>query len=143
MVAKVSRNVYEVIELVEKEKSRADKIRVLKSHDTWALRDVLRGAYDDIVVWSLPPGSPPYEPAPEFSPPSSLFKQHLKFKYFVKGLVGDQLNPIKREKMFIDMLESVHPKDAELLVKMKDKKPLSAGVTKKLVQEAYPDLIKR
>ena len=64
-----------------------------------------------------------------------------KAKYFVKGLIGDQLNPIKREKMFIDMLESVHPKDAELLLAMKDKKILAKSVTRKLIQEAFPNLI--
>lgn len=143
MVAKVSRNVHEVIELVMKEKSRAKKISLLQQYDTWALRDVLRGTYDDMVQWLVPLGDPPYEPAPEENPPSSLFKQHLKFKYFVKGLAGDQVNSVKRERMFIDMLEAVHPKDAELLLKMKDKKQLGNGITKKLVQEAYPDLIKR
>lgn len=143
MVEKVSRNVYEVIEIITKQEKRADKISALQKHDSWALRDVLRGAYDDLVQWSLPQGDPPYEPAPENNPPSSLFRQHTKFKYFVKGLAGDQVNPIKRERMFIDMLESVHPKDAELLLKMKDKKQLGKGITKKLVQEAYPELIKR
>jgi len=43
--------------------------------------------------------------------------------------------------MFIDMLEGIHPKDAELLILMKDKKSLAKGITKKLVEEAFPKLI--
>lgn len=136
-------NVYEVIERVTKEKNRANKISILQKNNSWALKDVLRGTYDDLVQWTLPEGNPPYEPAEEHSCPSSLFKQHKHFKYFVKGLEGDQVNNVKRERMFIDMLESIHPKDALLLLKMKDKKQLGVGITKKLIQEAYPDLIKR
>lgn len=141
MVNKVSRQVYEVLELVEKEKSRPKQIKLLQDYSTGALKDVLRGAYDDLVQWNLPSGTPPFEPAPAENPPSSLYRQHLKFKYFVKGLVGDKMLPPKREKIFIDMLESVHPKDAEVLCLMKDKKQLGKGITKKLVQEAFPKLI--
>lgn len=142
MVNKVSLDIYEILELVTLEKNRAKKISILQQYNTWALKDVLKGTYDDIVQWSLPVGDPPYEPAPESNPPSSLFKQHKNFKYFVKGLIGDKVNPIRRERMFIDMLESIHPKDAEVLLKMKDKKSLGNGITKKLVQEAFPGLIK-
>ena len=50
----------------------------------------------------------------------------------------------KREKMFIGMLETVHPHDAPLLIAMKDKRfqGLYKGVTKLAVQEAWPSLIK-
>lgn len=133
--------VFEVLELASKAKTRQEKIEVLRKHESWALKDLLRGAYDDLVQWNLPPGAPPYEAAAESSVPSTLHNQHKKFKYFVKGLAGDQVNPIKRERMFIDMLESVHPKDAELLVLMKDKKTLAKTVTRKLVEEAFPNLI--
>ena len=47
----------------------------------------------------------------------------------------------QREKIFLDILESVHPGDAELLVQMINKKLEVKGITKKLVQEAYPNLI--
>ena len=65
-----------------------------------------------------------------------------KFKYFVKGLrESNRLPAVKREKIFIDMCESVHPRDAELLVAMINKEPPTKGITKELVKEAFPDLI--
>ena len=133
--------VFEVIELANRARTREEKLAILRKHESWALKDVLRGAYDNLVQWNLPPGDPPYEPAAESSIPSTLHNQHRKFKYFVKGLAGDQVNPIKREKMFIDLLESIHPKDAELLLLMKEKKNLAKSVTRKLVEEAFPNLI--
>lgn len=134
--------VFEILERFEKAKSRKEKIAVLQQNNIMPLRDVLQGTFDDRVQWNLPSGTPPYtENIPE-SVPSTLLKQHLKFKYFVKGVpTSENLIKPKREKMFIDILESVHPEDAKILVSMINKKPPVKGLTKKLVQEAYPDLI--
>jgi len=141
MVNKVSLNIFEIINKVKSAKSKKDKIAALRENDCPALGDVLRCFFDDIVNFSLPPGLPPYEPAKEESVPSNLHKQIQKLKFFVKGLEGDKLPSIRRERMFIDMLEAIHPADAELVLKMKDKETLGGGITKKLVQEAFPKLI--
>lgn len=132
---------YEVLEKFEATKSRKDKIAVLKENDTPALRDYIRCLYDDRVQFNLPGGKPPYNANLPESYPSTWHKQHMKLKYFVKGLIGDQMKQIKRESMFISVLESVHPKDAEVLVDMINKKATAKGFTKKIVQEAFPNLV--
>lgn len=141
-VNKLSLQVFEVIERASSAKTKAEKIKILRDYESWALKDVLRGAYDAKVQWLLPAGVPPYEANDAHNHPSNLYKQHKQFTYFVKGGRGDSMVPFKREVMFIRMLEAVHPKEAELLLKMKDKKQLAKGITKKLVQEVYPDLIR-
>ena len=50
---------------------------------------------------------------------------------------------MKREKMFLDILEVIHPKDADVVVGMINKKMPYKGITKKLVQEALPGLISK
>jgi len=66
----------------------------------------------------------------------------MNFKFFVKGVKSsDDLLNVKRERMFVDILESIDPRDAEILVAMINKKPPAKGLTKKIVQEAMPDLI--
>lgn len=142
MVNKTTYNVHEILEQVSKAKSRTDKINILKSNqNNWAMKDILRGTFDDLVTWNLPNGKPPYEPADERSTPSNLMKHNKKFAYFIPNGPGSKMASVKREKIFLDMLETVHPKDAELLVGMINKKMPVKGVTKKLVQEAFPDLI--
>jgi hypothetical protein len=134
--------VYEILERVGKETKRQEKINILQKHkDITALKDVCRGFFDDVVQWNLPPGKPPYEPCTEESVPSTLRKQNQQFRYFVKGGQGDRLPAFKREKIFIGVLESIHPADAEIVISMTNKKPTTKGFTKKLVQEAFPDLI--
>lgn len=142
MVNKVTKHVFEIIESVSKAPKRADKIAILQQHqNVWALKDLLRGNYDDRVQWNLPKGSVPYTPAEERSVPSNFMKQNVKFKYFVKGGVGDQMPSVKRERIFLDMIETIHPKDAELVIAMVNKNLKIKGLTKKLVEEAFPGLI--
>ncbi len=136
-------DVFEVFDKFEKAKTRKEKIQILQENDCAALRDVCRGYFDDIVQWNLPEGRPPFTPNIPQSVPSTLLKQNRQFKYFVKGLDGDSMPAFKREKMFISLLESVHPMDAEILISMVNKKPTVKGLTKKLVEEAFPKLIVR
>lgn len=134
--------VFEIFESFEKASTKKDKIEVLRKNEIMPLLDVLRGTFDEAIQWNLPGGTPPYTPNVPESAPSSLLKQHLNFKFFVKGLrESERLNTIRRERMFIDMLESIHPKDAQILVNMINKQSPVKGLTKALVKEAFPNLI--
>ena len=138
--------VHEILEKANKAKSKKEKIAVLQEHNCLALRDILRGAYDDLIEFILPEGEPPYQEddAPAGYSQSSLLQQTRKFRYFVKGGPGERVNPIRREKIFVEILESVHPKEAELVILMKNKNLGSVykSITKKIAQEAFPNLIK-
>ena len=109
--------------------------------DVPAFKDILRGMFDDTLEFLLPEGKPPYTPNIPESVPSTLLKKHRDFGYFVKGGPGRDLPAYKRERMFIELLESVHPDDALLVLAMVGKKPPFKGLTKKLVKEAFPNLI--
>jgi len=144
--------VYEVLEKAAEAKTKEEKVEILQKNNSLALRSILRGGMDDTIQFILPEGMPPYDV--ELAERSGFTRgaiqsQCKRFKFFIKGGEGERLNTIRRETMFINMLESVHPKEAELLVMMKDKKLIKKtgtahykGVTKKLVQDAFPNLIK-
>ena len=53
------------------------------------------------------------------------------------------MNQVKRESLFISLLETIHPKDAELFLEAKDKNLKYKGITKKLVMDAFPNLIRK
>jgi len=133
--------VHEVLEEVSKQKSKKDKVAILKKNETWGLKDVIRGSMDPTVVWNLPPGAPPYTPSPEQSAPANLQRENKKFTYFVKGGKGDQVATYKRENIFIGMLEGIHPKDAEYVIAMINKET-PKGLTKAIIHEAFPGLLK-
>ena len=71
---------------------------------------------------------------------SSLRKEWTKLYNFVKG-GNDSLASLRRESMFINILELLHPRDAEILVLAKDKRLQEKyNITLTVVQEAYPDI---
>lgn len=135
--------IHEILSRAAEAQTRVEKVEILREYNTLALRDVLKGAYDDAVEFIIPKGTPPYNPARPESVPSNIRKQSSKFRFFVRGGPGEQLPKVKVEQMFIKILEVIHPDDAKVIVMMKDKALEGAykGVTKKLTMEAFPGLI--
>lgn len=133
--------VYEVLDEVRKKRSKADKVKVLQDNESWALKDIIRGAMDSTVEFNLPEGPPPYTPNRAESTPSNLLKRNKEFRNFVKGGPGDKMPSYQRENKYVQLLEGIHPEDAKLVIKMISKeKP--EGLTRPTVDEAFPGLLR-
>lgn len=130
--------IHEVLEETVKKRHKADKIQFLQENESWALKDILRGTYDETIRWNLPVGAPPYEPSQPHNHPSHLTKEHKKFQYFLVN--GPDMPKFKREKLYLGLLEGIHPKDAEIVINMTNKKAID-GISKPIVEEAFPGLI--
>jgi hypothetical protein len=135
--------IHEVLTRVSTRQTKEERIEVLKQYNCLALRDILKGGFDDTIEFILPEGAPPYEPASEENPPSTLHKVSKNFRYFAVGGPGERMPKARVEQMLIRMLEAIHPKDAELVIAVKDKQLAGRyrGLSKKLVQETFPTLI--
>jgi hypothetical protein len=131
--------VAEFLENVSKLKTKAEKVEALRHNDSTVLRMVLQGAFDPNVKWLLPPGNPPYKPNELTDQEHMFIREHRKIPYFIEGFYPN-LKQIKREAMFIEMLESISPKDAAMLCAVKDKKLPFKGINADIVTEAFPDL---
>ena len=134
--------IYEILEAASKARLKADKIKILKDHDSWALRDVLRATYDKKIEFLIPDGEPPYTPNKPESVPSNLLRKNVDFKYIVKGGIREDMPAFKREKIYIGLLESIHPKDAKVVINMVNRKRPAPGITENIVKEAFPSLFK-
>ena len=134
--------IYEILERVANTKGRDAKCDVLRQNKCAALTDLLRCAFDDTIRFTIPVGTPPYTPRdPEGK--GTFRDQNINLTFFVKGGRGDQMAQFEREARFIKVLESIHPKDAEMLILAKDKKAPAKSLTKKLVEKAFPGLIRK
>ena len=160
--------VYEVLELASKQKSNAKKVEVLKTYEHDSLKAVFIWNFDESVISLLPEGDVPYGNADEQSVYSgtlsdnlakeaaggasatgqdldgrgrtSLRKEWQNLYHYVKG-GNDGLTTIRREMMFINLLRGLHPKEAEVLILIKDKNlQTKYKITKEVVSEAYPDV---
>lgn len=133
--------VHEVIDQVRKARTKEKKIALLKKHESWALKDILRGTFDSTIEWNLPGGEPPYTPTEAHSAPANLLKEHKQFVYFVKGLrESNRLTPVKRESIFIGLIEGIDPEDAKLVINMINKEKPN-GITRPVIEEAFPGLL--
>lgn len=134
-------NVHEVIDQVRKARSKEKKVALLKKHETWALKDILRGTFDSSISWNLPEGDPPYKACEQHNAPTNLLKEHKNFVYFVKGLrESNRLTPVKRESIFIGLIEGIDPEDAKLVINMINKEKPN-GITRPVIEEAFPGLL--
>lgn len=134
-------SISEIIEKAQALSTKDEKVAWLKKNDNPALRIVLKYTYDSKIQFLIPNTPPPWKKNEfEDEAKSLLYREARRLKIFIRGGGYDTLNQIKRETLFIQLLQDVDNDDAELLCKMIAQKPLK-GLSKKLIQEAFPDLI--
>ena len=112
----------EVLTKVNNAKDKAKKIAVLKEHDSEPLRMLIKSSFDPRIIWVMPVGNVPYKPnqAPEGTEHTLLSQEVKRFYHYIEG--GDNQTPrMRKESMFIQMLEGLHKSEAELVCYAKDK----------------------
>jgi hypothetical protein len=135
--------VHEIFAAVVAERTKDKKIGILRQYNENFLKSLLIWNFDDSIQSILPEGEVPIQQNEnaEKSPSSNIRKEWSKFYNFVKG-GNDAMNKLRKETMFINILESFHPGEAEVLCLVKDKKlQTKYNITKELVSEAYPDIL--
>ena len=162
---------FEVLDLVSRQRSKAKKVEVLKKYEHPSLKAVFIWNFDETIKSALPPGDVPYSGFEDqatysgtlttkideevrkmhetgsFSMGTSdsqgrttIRREYKHFYHFVKG-GNDSMSGVRRETMFINVLEGLHPLEAEIVCLIKDKKLSDKyKITKEVVAEAYPDI---
>ena len=135
--------IHEILDLVNEQRSKAKKIEVLKEYETDALKSLFIWNFDPSVISMLPEGEVPFNKneVPVGTDHTSLRREYRQLYHFVKG-GNDQLSGLRRESMFIQMLEGLHPEEAEILCLVKDGQlNKKYKLTREIVETAYPDII--
>ena len=158
---------FEVFDVVSKQETNAGKIKALQKFEHDSLKALFIWNYDDSVISLLPPGEVPYSSLEEEQNTSgtlstkinqqsdtmryneatnvnrghsTLRREWTKLFNFIRG-GSDTLSSLRRETMFIQILQGLHPLDAEILCLIKDKDLESKyDIPKKSVIQAYPDI---
>ena len=114
---------HEMLKKAGNGQTKDKKIKLLREFDSPELRSLVKSSYDPNIVWLLPEGDVPYNRKDYKLGDGShkfLFTEISTLYHFVKG-GNDSLKKPKREQMFIELLESLHESEAELLILAKDK----------------------
>ena len=133
---------HEVLELASKQKTKAKKIEILQEYESDALKSILIWNFDQTVISLIPEGAVPYtkNEVPVGTDHTSLRREWKNLYHFVKG-GNDKISAIRRETMFIQMLEGLHPEESEIVCLVKDKALEDKyNITYDVVRKAYPDI---
>jgi hypothetical protein len=133
---------FEILELASKQRTNQKKVEVFKEYSTDALKAILIWNFDESVISMIPSGDVPYEKneVPVGTDHTSLRKEWKNLYHFVKG-GNDSLSQVRRETMFIQILEGLHPKEADILCLVKDKNLQSQfKISKEVVEQSFPDI---
>lgn len=103
------------------------------------MRGLLELAYDDRLKWALPEGKPPYKPLEKSMDAQGYLLSEMRRMYLFLEGGNPNLTAMRREQLFVSLLEEIDPDDAELLLECKERK--IPGVTKKLVLDTFPDFL--
>lgn len=162
---------FEVLNLVNGQRTNLKKVEVLQKYKDESLKAIFIWNFDESLKSALPEGIVPYSSVGEqgsFTGTvsekiddavskmkelgsnslgsqdqgfSSIRKEYSKFYNFIKG-GNDGLSSLRRETMFINILEGLHPLESEILCLVKDKKlQTKYKITQELVSEAYPEIL--
>ena len=141
--------VHEILEAVDSERVKTKKLEILRTYGDDSFKMVMIWNFDETVISMLPEGSVPYQPVEcdvqanreQGIPQRTTIRNSARqFYRFVKG-GDDAMNKIKRESVFINILQTLPEPEAEILVLVKDKLLTTKyNITKELVAEAYPEI---
>ena len=163
---------FEVLDAASKQRTKAKKIEVLKTYAHDSIMAILIWNFDETAISLLPEGDVPYGNTREDNSmtgtlsdrindavdkmselgttslgsqdqgKASIRKEYTKFYNFLKG-GNSGLSSLRRETMFVQLLEGLHPKEAEIICLVKDKELESVypKVTLDIVKEAFPDIV--
>ena len=134
----------EILDYVDSQKTKAKKVQALQEYRDDSLTAILIWNFDDRVQSAIPEGQVPYKEneVPVGTDHTSLRREWKNLYHFIKG-GNDELSGLRRETMFVQMLEGLHPAEAKIVCLVKDKDLLSLypKVTLDIVKEAFPDIV--
>lgn len=106
-----------------------------KYKEEFLLKVVFAHSFLPDYKMDLPEGEPPFRPAaePMGMTPTNMFSEARRMYVFTRK----DLSALKRESLFISLLEGVHPDEAKVLIAMKDQKlhKMYPKITHKLVSD--------
>lgn len=139
---------HEVFAAIDKISSFHDRVNYLRENASFAVKTILQCNFSATIDLDLPEGNPPYrkDVMPADLTPARIDKAIKvlgKMARYPGQPAASGLGRIKLETLFINLLESISEKDAEVILAMKAKEltKMFPTVDQTLVKTAFPDLI--
>ena len=146
----------EVFQRVSNAKTKAQKIQILQEYKSPALTKLLLCNFARSIRFCFPSGKTPYEPQerPKGVDHQYMFTEHRLIEKFIakrvngvvyygcSGTTRPRIQQLKKENLWLQLLEGLHPEEAEVMDLIKDKDLTSKyKITRQNVIDAFPELM--
>lgn len=137
--------IYSKLDEIDKLATDEERILKLRALSSKHFKEILSYTFDENIVWLLPDGDPPFKPSTEKKDKmeSRLLQEMRSLPIFLN--VGPYKTMIKgrREQIFIEILQTIAPDDAILLLSMKNRKLPFENIPRSLIEQAFPLLAEK
>ncbi len=139
------KNIYEVFDEFEEATNKQERMQVIEKNLSKLLVQVFELAYHPSYQWLIKEMPESYKVPTDMLPglsPQTLSTQIRKLYLFQKdhpSAVG--LTDQKREQLLLQLLESIEPREAEVVIGILSKNLGVKGLDYKFIKEAFPNLL--
>tara|TARA_R110001632_G_scaffold120961_2_gene233652 strand:- start:600 stop:1070 length:471 start_codon:yes stop_codon:yes gene_type:complete len=131
----------EIVNTAREAESNEEKVSILRKNDSRPLRDILALMCDARWTFDLPSTPPPYTESVIHESHGLLYREMRKMDYFIEQMPdGKNLPALRKESLFIQILESIDAQDAKLVLRMIAKEPYP-DLAPEVINEAFPGSI--
>ena len=139
----VTKGIAEIVTKAGNRRTKAEKVKVLRDFSSPALKDFFTYLANPHIQFLIPATRPPFQKRDKSLDLQNEFIRDIsrkKLNYFISidNVPVHNIKQAKREQMFLQMLESVDPDDAELILLMINKE-LPKGISMPVIKEYIPN----
>ena len=139
------KNIYEVFDEFEAAKNKKDRMRVIENNLSQTLVQVLQYTFHPDIRWKISEVPDNYKGNVDSKPGIStcqLSTEIRKLYLFQQGnQTAENLTPRKQNELLLQLLESIEPREAEVIMGIFKKDQGVKGLDYKFVKEAFPNLL--
>lgn len=140
----MAKNIYEIFDEFESASNEQEKVLVIQNNLNQTLINVLKLTFHPEYEWLIEEFPAEYK-VPDTLPGIStcqLSTELRKLYLFRKGdTAGESLTPRKRKELLLQLLESLEPREAEVIIGIFKKDQGVKGLTYEFVSQCFPDML--
>ena len=137
------KHIPEILQIVDNASTKAERIRLLEQYNVRPLRNMLALNFEKNIVLDLPEGKPPFKRDEREPVGMSAASLYTESRRLARCLESDHLSKLKKEAVFVQILEGIHWQEADVVLACKDRKleEMYPNITREIVRKAFPTLL--
>jgi hypothetical protein len=138
------KNIYEVFDEFEAANTKEERLKVIENNLSKTLVDVLQFTFHPDCQWKIKDMPENYK-IPDTKPGISRCQLSTEIRKLYLFQVGhpsaEKLTPRKQNELLIQLLESIEPREAEVIIGIFKKDQGVKGLDYEFIKKAFPNLI--